>query len=220
METPRGSGVALRAFGMLVRPGRTLARAADEHGDVRRLFRTYVAPLAAIPAVCGVIGPEVFGFNVYNVGVHMSLVGLILAAVVGYVLSLAVVWLLGAAIGVGAPWFGGVRDAPRAQRLVAYCASAFWLAGIAELYPNLGLPVGILAALWSLYALYLGLGLVMQVPDERRLVAFAAVLVVLAALGSLRGMVVARAAELGGPLSASYAPQRPAGPAADQASPR
>ncbi|MBW8814389.1 MAG: YIP1 family protein [Caulobacterales bacterium] len=208
METPRGFGVAKRAVAMLARPDRTFDRVGEESGDLRGLFRRYVAPLAAIPAVCGVIGPLIFGFNVYNVGIHMSVVGLILEAAVGYLLTLAAVYGLGLFVELTAPWFGGVRSRDRAMRAVAYSATAVWVAGLAELYPNLGLPLGVLAALWSLYALYLGLAKLMAIPEERRLVAFAVVLLALAVLGVARGMAVAKAAELGGPLSASYAPRR------------
>jgi hypothetical protein len=206
MESPRGWGVAARALAMLARPGRTFDRVAEESGDLEGLFRRYVAPLAAIPAICGVIGPLLFGFNVYNVGIHMSAVGLILGAVVEYALTVGAVYLAGLFIELAAPWFGGQRSRDRALRLAAYSATAVWIAGLAEIYPNLGLPLGILAAMWSLYALYLGLGKLMGVPDERRLIAFAVVLLGLAVLGMARGMAVAKAAELGGPLSASYAP--------------
>lgn len=206
MESPRGLGVAVRALAMLARPGRTLDRVAEESGDLEGLFRRYVAPLAAIPAVCSVVGPLVFGFNVLNVGIHMSAVGLILGAVAEYALTIAAVWLAGLFIELTAPWFGGVRSRDRAQRLAAYSATAVWVAGLAEIYPNLGLTLGVLAAMWSLYALYLGLSKLMGVPDERRLIAFAVVLLAVAALGVVRGKAVAKAAELGGPLSASYAP--------------
>jgi hypothetical protein len=191
---------------MLARPGRTFDRVAEERGDLQGLFRRYVAPLAAIPAVCGVVGPLIFGFNVYNVGIHMSAVGLILGALVEYGLTIGAVFALGLFVDLSAPWFGGVRDRDRALRLAAYSATAVWVAGLAEIYPNLGLPLGILAAMWSLYALYIGLARLMRVPEERRLIAFAVVLLILAALGVVRGMAVAKAAELGGPLSASYAP--------------
>jgi hypothetical protein len=208
MESPRGWGVAARALAMLARPGRTFDRVAEESGDLEGLFRRYVALLAAIPAVCGVIGPLVFGFNVYNVGIHMSALGLILGAVVEYGLTIVAVYLAGLFVELTTPWFGGQRSRDRALRLAAYSATAVWVAGLAEIYPNLGLPLGILAAMWSLYALYVGLSRLMGVPDERRLIAFAAVLVALAVLGWARGAVVAKAAELGGPLSASYAPAK------------
>lgn len=196
-----------RAAGMLVRPGRNWDLVRDEPLDRRALLRGYIAPLAAIPAVCGVAGALVFGFSIANVGVHMSLVGLILGALSGYVLTLVFVFLLAALVDVTAPLFGGTRNGDQALKLAAYAATPSWLFGVAEIYPNIGLPVGILAGTWSLYLLYLGLPKLMQVPERHRLTAFATLLGVVLLLTVVRGVAVSKASELGGPLSASYAPR-------------
>lgn len=204
---PDAAGSVSRAFGMLLRPGRTWDRISDAPTAPGGLMRNYVAPLAVIPAVCGVGGALVFGFNIANVGVRMSIPGLLLGATVGYVLTLIAVWLLAAFIDLIAPAFGGVRGRTRAMNLVAYGGTASWLGGLAELYPSLGIPVGILAGIYSLYSLYLGLPKLMGIPGERRLTAFAAVLVALLLLAAARGTVTGWAAEMGGPLSATYAPR-------------
>lgn len=205
MDVSRG-GVS-RAVKVLVSPGRAWAQIAEAPAEPRPLFLRYAVPLAALPALCSVVGVLVFGFNIANVGVHMSVVGLILGAIAGYVLTLAGVWALAALIAVAAPAFDGLGDRRAALNLVVYAATAIWVGGLAEIYPSLGIPVGILAGLYSLYALYLGLPVMMGVPEERRLTAFASVLIAILLLAALRGMVTAKAAELGGPLSASYAPR-------------
>jgi hypothetical protein len=207
MESPRAAGGLSRALGMLFRPRGTWDMVAAEPADGRSLMLRYAAPLAAIPAVCSVVGALVFGFNIANIGVHMSLIGLILAALAGYGLTLAAVWVLAAFIDLTAPAFGGARGREAALNLAVYAATASWVGGIAELYPSVGIPVGILAGIYSLYALYLGLPKLMRIPDAQRLPAFAAVLIAILLLGAARGMVTAKAAELGGPLSASYAPR-------------
>ncbi|WP_293677248.1 Yip1 family protein [uncultured Phenylobacterium sp.] len=208
MSTPRGAGVAVRALRMLVTPSRTWDAIAAEPADARGLLPRYVAPLAAIPAICGIVGPLQFGFNIANVGVVMSPLGLVLGAVAGYLLTF--VALLAAAVLVdwtGAA-FGGSRDRARALELVAYAATASWIGGAAELYPSLGLAVGILAAVYCLYTLYLGITPMLGVPDERRLYAFASILLIVAGLWAVRGFMAMRAAELGGPLYVTYAAPR------------
>jgi len=207
MEAAHGSGGLPRVLALLLTPGRAWARIAEAPADPRRLFLRYAAPLAALPAVCGVAGVLIFGFNIANVGVHMSVVGLILGALAGYVLTLAALWVLVGFVDIAAPAFGGVRDRAAATNLVIYAATAMWIGGLAEIYPSVGIPVGILAGLYSLYALYLGLPQMMRIPDERRLTAYAAVLIAILLLAVARGVVTAKAAELGGPLSASYAPR-------------
>ncbi len=204
---PRAAGFISRALGMLLRPGRTWDRIAEDPASPGALMRGYVAPLAAIPAACGVGGAIIFGFNIANVGVRMSLPGLLLGAAVGFILTLLAVWALAVFVDLTAPAFGGVRGRVAAMNLVAYGGTASWLGGLAEFYPSLGIPVGILAGLYSLYAIFLGLPKLMRVPEERRLTAFAAVLLAVLLLASARGTLTGWAAELGGPLSASYAPR-------------
>jgi len=207
MDVARGAGGVSRALSLLLTPGQAWDRIADAPAAPRVLFLRYAVPLAAIPPLCGVFGVLVFGFNIANIGVHMSVVGLILGAVVGYGLTLAMMWALGVFVDFTAPAFGGVRGRQASWNLVVYAATASWVGGFAEIYPSLGIPVGILAGLYSLYALYLGLPKMMGIPEERRLTAFAALLIAILLLAVGRGMITAKAAELGGPLSASYAPR-------------
>jgi hypothetical protein len=201
------AGFFSRAFGMLLRPGRAWddIAAAPEHPGL--LMRNYVAPLALIPAACSVGGALVFGFNIANVGVRMSVGGLLLGAATGYVLTLVGVWLVALFVDRIAPAFGGVRDPVLAMNLVAYGATASWLGGLAELYPSLAIPVGMLAGLYSLFAIFQGLPRLMRIPEHNRLTAFAAVLIAILAMAAVRGAAVSWATELGGPLSASYAPR-------------
>ncbi|HKP79051.1 MAG TPA: Yip1 family protein [Phenylobacterium sp.] len=211
MDVARGAGGISRALSLLLTPGQAWDRIAEAPAPTGVLFRAYAipmaAPMAAIPPVCSVFGVLVFGFNIANIGLHMSVVGLILGAVVGYLLTLAMIWALGAFVDLAAPAFGGMRGRQAAMNLVVYAATASWVGGLAEIYPSLGIPVGILAGLYSLYALYQGLPTMMGVPEDRRLTAFAAVLVAILLLAVARDMITAKAAELGGPLSASYAPR-------------
>jgi hypothetical protein len=207
MSTPRGAGVIVRAFRMVFAPTRTWAAIAAEPADAHGLFPRYVAPLAAMPAVCSVAGPLEFGFNIANVGVVMSPLGLILGALAGYALTFACLVAAAVMVDLIAGAFGGARNRARALELVSYAATASWIGGLAELYPSVGLAVGILAAAYCLYVLYLGVTPMMQVPEERRLTAFAVMLLVVVALWSGRGMLMGSAAGLGGPLSATYAPR-------------
>lgn len=208
MSTPRGAGVAAQAWRMLVAPARTWEAIAAEPADATGLFRRYVAPLAAIAAVCSIAGPLEFGFNIASVGVVMSPLGLLLGALAGYLLTFVALMAAAFLISLVARAFGGTRDRARALELVTYAATATWIAGIAELYPSLGLAIGILAWVYSLYALYLGLTPMLAIPEGRRLTAFAVVLIIVVTLWSTRGFLMTSAAELGGPLSATYAAPR------------
>lgn len=208
MATPRGAGVWRRAISLLVRPRAAWAQIAATASDAEGLFPRYVAPLAAIPAVCSVAGPLEFGFNLASVGLVMSPLGLVLGALVRYGATFVVLLVAAPLIGLAGRAFGGNASRARALELVAYAATATWLAGVAELYPTLGLAVGILAAVYSLYALYLGVTPMLGVPEERRLYAYAVILMIVAALAALQGLAGAWAADLGGPLTAVYSDPR------------
>ncbi|MCR5875836.1 YIP1 family protein [Phenylobacterium sp. J426] len=126
--------------------------------------------------------------------------GVLAKAATGYFTTFAVVWLLALWIAAIARPFGGLREPDQALKLAAYSGTALWLAGVAHLYPNLALPVGLLAALYAGWTLYLGLPRLMRSDPAHTLTYFAAVLLGLILLAVLRATAMARAAELGGPL--------------------
>jgi hypothetical protein len=206
---PWRAQLAARAAAILLRPSRTWQQIEGEPSHLRTLYRTYVAPLAAVPAVCGALGVAMFGIGFANIGVRQSLVGTLLEALSGYMLTLVLVYVAARLVAVTAGAFGGVRNDAQALKLVAYSATPVWVAGVLNLYPSLSLPAGILAALYSLYILYLGLPLLLRVPEARLLTCFAALLLILLALVGVRNFVSGQAAELGGPLSAVTARPEP-----------
>jgi hypothetical protein len=200
MQERRGAGLIARAAAILARPGRTWDAIEPEPVDEAKLFARYVAPLAAIPAVCGVIGPLVFAYDIAQVRLKDDLVGLFLKAVVGFGSALILVYLLAAVISPLAPAFGGERSRAQALKLAAYSGTAFWLGGFFHLYPSLALPGGVLAGLYSLYTLYVGVSPLMKIHDERRLTYFAVILICLFLLSWIRDFAIGAAAGLGGPL--------------------
>jgi hypothetical protein len=195
--------LARRAVAVLCRPAATWEAVAGETTTPREVLLGYVAPLAAIPAVCGVIGGSLFGFSIADVGLRPGPVALILEGVAGYALTLVGVWLAGHGLAKLAGLFGGAADGGRGVRLAAYSGTALWLAGLFYLLPGLQIPAVLLGALWSLYLLYRGMPAVLGVPEDRLLTCFATALILVGFIVVLRGLVVAKAAELGGPLSLS-----------------
>ena len=193
--------LARRATAVLFRPAAAWDAAAAETTTPREILLGYVAPLAAIPAVCGAVGGFLFGFSIADVGLKAGPVAVLLEAVAGFVLTLLGVWLTGHALARLALMFGGAADFPKGLRLAAYSGTAVWLAGLFYLLPGLQIPAVLLAVLWSLYLLYRGIPAMLGVPEDRVLTCFATALLVVLFIAILRGVLVAKAAELGGPLS-------------------
>jgi hypothetical protein len=193
--------LARRAMAVLFRPTAAWDAAAAETTSAREVLLGYVAPLAAIPAVCGAIGGTLFGFSFADVGLRPRPLVVILEAAAGFVLTMAGVWLAGQALARLAGLFGGKVDPLQGLRLVAYSGTAVWLAGLFYLLPGLQIPAVLLGVLWSFFLLYRGLPALLDVPEDRLLTCFAASLITVGMIAILRGFLVAKAAELGGPLS-------------------
>jgi hypothetical protein len=64
-----------------------------------------------------------------------------------------------------APRFGGKKNFPNALKLSVYSHTPLWLAGIFLLVP--GLNFLLILGAYGLYLLWVGLPMLMQVPDER-----------------------------------------------------
>jgi hypothetical protein len=87
--------------------------------------------------------------------------------VLGYLLSLVVVYLMALIINALAPTFGGQKDMVQALKTVAYAWTASWIAGIAVIVPWLGWLVALAGAIYGVYLLYLGLPQTMKCPTEK-----------------------------------------------------
>jgi Yip1 domain len=167
-----------RIFSILVDPASEWAAIAKEPGDARYLLTRYVAPLALIPAVFGLIGACVVGEVVPGAGlVRTAPAAGLLGAVLAYITSCATVVCLGALIRLLAPSFGGQRDFNAAFKLAAYSYTPVWLAGIFLLAP--GLRFLELGGFYGAYIFWAGASPLAKVPAHK-VPAFTATLVLCA----------------------------------------
>lgn len=183
------SGLVQRVQDILLRPKPTWDVIAGEPATTKGLFTGYIMILAAIGPVCQFLGSVLFG------GVLFAPFTLV-AAVVGYGLSLAGVYIMALVIDGLAPSFGGEKSQIQALKVAAYGSTAAWLAGVFNLLPMLAF-LGILG-LYSLYLFYLGLPNLMKAPAEKAigytLVVVIVMLVVYAVIGMIVGSIVAMGA--------------------------
>lgn len=167
---------------ILLQPVPTWADIDHERTDVLSLFKSYVMPLALIPALCGFIGMSLIGISLLGVTVRIPLVSGLVQMVVSYALSLAGVFVLGLVIDALAPMFGGQKNPIQAFKVAAYSCTAAFVGGVFGLIPALSL-LGLLAALYSFYLLYTGLPVLMQSGRDKSLAYTAVVVVVALVLG-------------------------------------
>ena len=141
------------------------------------------------------------------IGVSMPIVGTIRTPfwrgagqlVIGYVLGLAVIYLVAMIVDALAPTFSGEKNPIQALKLVIYSSTPVWIAGVLSLIPMLGV-LSILVALYGLYLLYIGLPVLMKNPRtiigphrtyrQKGIVAAIIVSVVIGALAGGAGMAM------------------------------
>jgi hypothetical protein len=140
---------------------------AAESASTGGLITGYVAPLAAIGAVAGLVGGSIVGTTVPFVGTYRTplTVGIV-GAVFTFAMAIVGCFILSFIINALAPNFGGQQNSTQAMKVAVYSYTPAWVAGVLHILPVLGLLV-ILAGLYSLYLLYLGLPRLMKCPPDK-----------------------------------------------------
>jgi hypothetical protein len=148
----------------------------------------YVAVLAFIPAIAGFVGSSVIGVTLPQVGtVRVSVFFGMMSAVIGYVLSFVIVYVVATIIDALAPTFGGVKNFPNALKLAVYASTPSWLAGIFLILP--GLTFMALLGVFGFYLLWVGLPVLMKSPPEKTTVYTASVAVCTIFVAVLLGLL-------------------------------
>jgi hypothetical protein len=175
-----------RVQDILLKPRETWPVIEQESATPASLYSGYLMILAAIPALAGFIGLSLVGVGGFGFGFRVPIVNGLVNMVVGYALSLAMVYVLSLIVDALAPTFGGTKNGIAALKLVVYGSTAGLVGGIFSLLPALSI-LGLLAALYSIYLLYTGIPVLMKCPPDKA-VAYTAVVVL---CGFVAGVVIA-----------------------------
>ena len=181
-----------RAKNILLQPKTEWPVIEGEQATTGSLYTGYIIPLALIGPVASIVGWSVFGFRVLGIGAIRYPVGIAVRnAVVVYVLSLVGVFVLALIIDALAPTFGGQKKQIQALKVSAYSYTAAWVGGIFNLFPSIAL-LGLLAALYSCYLMFLGLPVLMKAPEDKAAGYAAVVIIVAIVLYFVIGAIVAQ----------------------------
>jgi len=172
-----------RVQAMLLRPKETWPTIAAEAHDAKTIYRDYLVYLAGISAVASFIGLSLVGIGGFGFHFRVPVLNGLANMVVGFVLTLAMVYVVALIADALAPSFKGEKDLPSAFRLVAYGATAGLLGGVFQVLPALSV-LGLVAALYSIYLFYTGVPVLMKVPQDKAL-PYTAVLVVCSLVAGL-----------------------------------
>ena len=182
--------VVERAKAILLNPKPTWEIIKEETKTVGQVYREYLVPLAVVPAVAMFIGRSVIGVSYSFMGYYRQpIVSGLVTAVLLYVLTLVGIFIMGKIIDAVAPTFGATRNDLNAFKVAAYAWTPALIAGIVNIIPMLA-PVGLLASLYGIYLLYLGLLVLMACPAEKAVGYTVVCVVVMAVIYVLVGSIV------------------------------
>lgn len=188
-----------RAKAILLSPNHEWPVIAGEPTTVADLYKGYIIPLAAIPAIFGFLQMSVIGMSVPFAGtVRIGFGTGLTSMVVGYAMALLMVYVMALIVDALAPTFAGQKNNVQALKVVAYAYTASWVAGIAAIIPGLGFLITIVAAIYGIYLLYLGLPHLMKCPPDKAAGYTAVAIIIAIVLGFVTAMVVGGIAGVGG----------------------
>ena len=156
-----------RAKNICLTPATEWQVIAGENTPAVTLMTGYVAPLVAIGVVAGLIGGSLVGVTLPFAGTYrVPLAAGLVAACLAFVMTLIGIVVLSLIINALAPSFGGEQNSPQAMKVAVYSYTPAWVAGVLHIIPALGVLV-LIAALYGLYLLYLGLPRLMRCPQDK-----------------------------------------------------
>jgi hypothetical protein len=155
-----------RTYRILRAPGTEWPIIETEKTDESYELMIYIAVLAAIPSVSGLIGFSIIGVGVPGIGtVRQPVVPGILGAVFAFLVSFALIYLLAVLVNLFAGRFGAMKNASSALKVAAFSYTPVWITGVFLLVP--GLRFLTVFGLYGAYLLWRGLPLVMKTPEDK-----------------------------------------------------
>jgi hypothetical protein len=152
-----------RVVGILTDPIHEWRAIASEQDDVESIYKGYIMPLAAIPAIAMFLGLGVIGAPFYGrFGIVMALT----SAIWIYGTNLALPILGAMVVEKLAPRFRSTGTLVDGLKLVAYASTPMWVGGVLYLVLYIA-PLVLIAALYAVYLLYVGLPAVMKTHPEQ-----------------------------------------------------
>jgi hypothetical protein len=182
-----------RAKNIVLSPKTEWEVIAAEESSVKSIYLEYLVVLAAIPAVAAFIGMSLIGISVFGMQVRVPFISGIVQLVLSYGLSLLGIYLLGLVIDALASSFQAQKNPLNAFKLAAYSMTPSMLAGVLSILPALS-PLALLAGLYGIYVLFLGIPTLMKAPQDKAIpytaVAVVCAIVINLVVGGIAGIAV------------------------------
>ena len=180
--------IVARAKAITLNPAATWPVIDVEQHDPKSLFIPYMLILAAIPAVASFIGMSIVGMGGFGFNFRLPIGSGLAMMVTTYIMSLVMTFGMGWLISALAPTFGGQNNLVQGLKVAVFGGTPMMLAGVFNIIPALSI-VGLLAALYSLYVMYLGLPQLMKNPKEKTITYMVVVVIASIIAGVVLSMV-------------------------------
>ena len=138
--------------------------------SVKEVYLKYVIPLALITPICGFIGTTQVGWPVAGADtLYMTTASAFRIAVLSFIAILVAIMMIGKLM----QWMGQTYDASqplsRCISLATFCITPLLFVGVATLYPPLWFIylLGLPALGYSVFLLYTGVPIMMEVSSDR-----------------------------------------------------
>jgi hypothetical protein len=153
---------------LILTPLQLFKRIKQKETTQSEITKSLLVYIAAIPALAGFFGRVIIGYNMPFAGYsHVSFFSGLAWAVILFVLTIVGIYVISFIVNSLAVHFGGIKSELNAFKLTAYSFIPLLTLGIFSLIPALsGLYI---LGLYGIYLFYIGLPVLMQVPEEKAL---------------------------------------------------
>lgn len=191
-------GLLSRVKNIVLSPKAEWPVIAPEPTTAAQLFVGYVMPLAVLAALIGFLRMSVLGVNsAFGTSFRMPIASGLTYTVMMFVSALFGVFVVGLIINALAGTFSGAKDQRQALKVSAYSLTPAMLSSVLALSPILPTLLQLLAGLYGIYVLYLGLPVLMQSPKEKAF-GYTASVVICTILVGIVFAVLSTVAHIGG----------------------
>jgi len=168
--------------GLLVRPASQWRAVAALPESSLRTLLLYPCLLAIFPAVAWFFGTTEIGWTVGEHGAPVKLTSESARqiCILFYLTMIACIAIIGYFIHWMAATYGARSSITKGMVVAGLTATPLFIAGLSGFYPLLWLDmlIGVVAVCWAVYLMYLGIPIMMDIPEERGFLFSSAVLAI------------------------------------------
>jgi hypothetical protein len=178
--------------GMFYHPKEEWGTIHEEKYSVLHIFLAQISILSLIPAVSMYIGTTQIGWSLTGVDyIKLSAGSALPAAIASYFACWGACGFIAYSIHWMEKTYGGHVALNQCLILTTFTAIPMFLAGLSAIYPMLwfNVTIGLAALIYSVYLLFIGVPVIMEIPEDRAFFFSASILTV--GLCTMVGMLVA-----------------------------